>query len=432
MGLVLIINSDPRVRKKVKKTFEQNSLSGYGVKIISREERALESLNYDLPEVVVINCEDRRLDYRRIISEARKDAWIHSFGIIGLYDAKQQKEQEIADEFRDLNLLVMLDQSRIASHLVKSVAIIVENRQLIFQRELASHLSYHTSGSFSIENDPLAVPIYAGIAATNLVQQSYIDPEKKYNLQVALSELMINAIEHGNCNITYEEKSREMGQGKTVVDMILERCEDPRVASRRVKFEWESDPDRSTFVITDEGRGFDVERVRNQVAEQDRLHPHGRGIAMAEGLCESLEYNEAGNQVTMVVAHEEYAEKRAPEGFSGEETVWAREGQVIFREGERGDFLYYIASGQFVVSHRGKEVGRLTPADVFMGEMSFLLNNKRSATVIALGEGKLLRISRRSFVQAMKQYPHYGIFLSKLLANKLARSNERKLVSSSF
>jgi PleD family two-component response regulator len=99
MGLVLIINSDPRVRKKVKKTFEQNSLSGYGVKIISREERALESLNYDLPEVVVINCEDRRLDYRRIISEARKDAWIHSFGIIGLYDAKQQKEQEIADEF---------------------------------------------------------------------------------------------------------------------------------------------------------------------------------------------------------------------------------------------------------------------------------------------------------------------------------------------
>jgi hypothetical protein len=32
----------------------------------------------------------------------------------------------------------------------------------------------------------------------------------------------------------------------------------------------------------------------------------------------------------------------------------------------------------------------------------------------------------------MKQYPHYGIFLSKLLANKLARSNERKLVSSSF
>jgi hypothetical protein len=249
---------------------------------------------------------------------------------------------------------------------------------------------------------------------------------------VAIAELMINAIEHGNCNITYEEKSREMEEGKSVVDMILERCEDPEIAARRVKFEWESEPDRSTFVIEDEGPGFEVSQIREQVAEQDLLHPHGRGIAMAEGLCEHLEYNEKGNRVTMVVAHEENAEKRAPEGFSGEETVHTSEGQVVFREGERGDFLYYIASGHFVVSHKDKEVGRLTPADVFMGEMSFLLNNKRSATVIAQDEGKLVRISRRSFVQAMKQYPHYGIFLSKLLASKLARSNERKLVSSSF
>jgi anti-sigma regulatory factor (Ser/Thr protein kinase) len=432
MGLVLIINSDPGIRGKIKKAFERGSLAGYSVKIISKEERALESLNYDLPEVVAVNCADPNLDYRSIIAEARKDAWIHSFGIIGLYNSRSQKEQEIADEFRDLNLLVMLDQSRILSHLVKSVRIIVENRQLIFQRELASHLSYRTSGSFTIENDPLAVPIYAGIAATNLVQQGYIDPEEKYHLQLALSELLINGIEHGNCNISYDEKSKALARGKSVVDMILERCQSPEVAARKVKFEWESEPDRSTFVIRDEGEGFDVEKIRGKVDSQDRLHSHGRGMTMAEGLSESLEYNEEGNEVTMVVAHADYAEKQAPVGFSEDETLHTREGQVVFREGERGDFLYYIASGQFVVSHRGKEVGRLAPADVFMGEMSFLLNNKRSATVIALGEGKLVRISRRSFVQAMKQYPHYGIFLSKLLASKLARSNERKLVSSSF
>jgi CRP-like cAMP-binding protein len=58
-----------------------------------------------------------------------------------------------------------------------------------------------------------------------------------------------------------------------------------------------------------------------------------------------------------------------------------------------------------------------------MGEMSFLLNHRRSASVVAEDSGKLIRISRKSFVQAMKNYPHYGIFLSKLLAQKLARSN---------
>ncbi|MFW5710773.1 MAG: hypothetical protein ACOCZA_02385, partial [Spirochaetota bacterium] len=46
-----------------------------------------------------------------------------------------------------------------------------------------------------------------------------------------------------------------------------------------------------------------------------------------------------------------------------------------------------------------------------------------SATVTADKTGKLVRVSRKSFVQAMKNYPHYGIFLSKLLAHKLTRSN---------
>jgi CRP-like cAMP-binding protein len=58
-----------------------------------------------------------------------------------------------------------------------------------------------------------------------------------------------------------------------------------------------------------------------------------------------------------------------------------------------------------------------------MGEMSFLLNNRRSATVIADTEGKLVKITRRSFVSVIKDYPHYGIFLSKLLARKLVRAN---------
>ena len=67
----------------------------------------------------------------------------------------------------------------------------------------------------------------------------------------------------------------------------------------------------------------------------------------------------------------------------------------------------------------------LTPADIFMGEMSFLLNNRRSATVRAEGEGRLVKIPRKSFVAVIKNYPHYGLFLSKLLARKIARANVR-------
>ena len=423
MGLVLLINSESSIRGDVKESFERRKPSGYSVKMISNTERALESLNFDLPEVVILNCNDPVFHYRELIEEVKKDAWLHSFGIIGLFDSDSQDEKEIARDFGRLNLLVMLDKSRIVSHLSKSISIIIENRQLIFQRELSTQLSDFSSGSFELDNDPLAVPIYAGIAVTNLVQQGNYDPNSKYNLQLALSELLINAIEHGNCGINYEEKNAELNKGKSVVDLILEKCQDPSIAAKKIYFEWESRRDFSSFIIRDEGEGFDVQKVRKQVETQDELCPHGRGIRMAEYFSQNLRYNQKGNQVTLTVEHEKSSNRGTPEGFASDEVLYPKPGDVVFREGEKGDFLYYISSGHFTVLHAGKRVGELSPADVFMGEMSFLMNNRRSASVVTAEHGKLIRVSRKSFVQAMKRYPHYGIFLSKLLAHKLARSN---------
>jgi CRP-like cAMP-binding protein len=62
---------------------------------------------------------------------------------------------------------------------------------------------------------------------------------------------------------------------------------------------------------------------------------------------------------------------------------------------------------------------------MFLGEMSFLLNDRRSATVISRGESSLIRISKNSFVNAIKENPHYGIFLARLLAQRLSKLNAR-------
>jgi len=86
-------------------------------------------------------------------------------------------------------------------------------------------------------------------------------------------------------------------------------------------------------------------------------------------------------------------------------------------------FLYYIVKGQYEVIHNGTAVSVLSPDDVFMGEMSFLLNNRRSATVRAAATGKLIEISKKAFVEAIKRKPHYAVFLSRLLAQRIQRLN---------
>jgi CRP-like cAMP-binding protein len=391
----------------------------------SGQEEIREFLAYDLPELVVINFSDPGLDIDWLISLIRDDKWILNFGILGLYSAGQDMEEDLLKRCKAINVLAMLDYQRLRSHLIKSLHIIEQNYQLIFQREFSRNLLDGASGSFTIENDILAIPIYAGIGATILAQRGLINPDNKMHLQLALGELIVNAVEHGNCGVTYEEKTMGMENGLSVVELVAQRCKDPLIRNKKVEFLWDIHPEESIFVIRDEGKGFDVRAYLQKIAAQDKLSLHGRGIRMASALSTELKYNAKGNQVTLVIKHDTLVEQEIPAGFSKEQVVNVKKGDIVLREDEPSDYLYYIVSGKYSVFHNLKQVGTLSPQDIFMGEIAFLLNQRRSASVRAESTGKLILLTRKTFISIIREYPHYGIFLSKLLAKRLVRSNDQ-------
>jgi CRP-like cAMP-binding protein len=146
---------------------------------------------------------------------------------------------------------------------------------------------------------------------------------------------------------------------------------------------------------------------------------------MAAGLSHELKYNPKGNQVALVLKHDLTVENEVPVGFSREQIVNVKKGDTVLREGEPSDYLYYISSGTYAIYHNEKQVGTLSAQDIFMGEMAFLLNQRRSATVKATSSGKLILLTQKNFINVIREYPHYGIFLSTLLAKRLVRSNEQ-------
>jgi anti-sigma regulatory factor (Ser/Thr protein kinase) len=281
------------------------------------------------------------------------------------------------------------------------------------------------SGSFTIDNDIVAVPLYAGIGATILSQRGVINPDSKMHLQLALAELIVNAIEHGNCGISYDEKTKALDEGISAMDLIAQKCRDPVIQAKKVSFLWEIKAGRSIFIIHDQGEGFDVKAHLEKVAHQDKYSLHGRGIRMAASLSTELKYNAKGNQVALIIKHDDSVEHEVPVGFSKEQIVTVKTGDTVIKEGDPSDYLYYISSGTYDVYHKDVKVGFLSPQDIFMGEMSFLLNQHRSATIKAASPGKLILLTQKALVNVIREYPHYGIFLSKLLAKRLVRSNDR-------
>jgi CRP-like cAMP-binding protein len=75
-------------------------------------------------------------------------------------------------------------------------------------------------------------------------------------------------------------------------------------------------------------------------------------------------------------------------------------GEAVIREGDEGDYYYVVESGRFQVERLvgGAKVvlAELKSGDAF-GEEALVSEAKRNATVIALGDGELLRLDRKDF-----------------------------------
>jgi CheY-like chemotaxis protein len=117
---------------------------------------------------------------------------------------------------------------------------------------------------------------------------------------IGLSELLVNAVEHGNLEISYAHKS-ELKAGDAWEQEIARRLADPRYADREVEVEFRRDADALRVCITDQGQGFDWNAYLDMAP--DRVFDnHGRGIAMARMLSfDRLEYRGRGNQVEATV-----------------------------------------------------------------------------------------------------------------------------------
>jgi hypothetical protein len=381
----------------------------------------IEFMKYELPDIKVFYFSDKNIDCLRILEEVRKDPWLHYGGIIGIHDTKEDREQ--FESMKDANIVALLRKRELPTDFPRLLRIIRQNKQILFQRGIQQHLIKDISGAFIINNDPLDITTYTNLITNYLYNANLIGSEEREGLHVALLELLINGIEHGNCRISYDEKTAWLQNGGNIMDLIREKNKIPAIAERKIYFSYKISPERSTFTIKDEGSGFDW-RSRLAAREADP-GLHGMGIRMAGLYVDTLSYNDRGNEVTFSISHRKAESNVIPKIFERAEEVRYKDGERVCSEGEESDALYYIVSGTLYVYSKGKLVSALTPDDIFMGEMSFLLSNRRSATVVAKGDTVLIRISKQDFVNMIKENPHYGIFLARLLAQRLARLNSR-------
>jgi anti-sigma regulatory factor (Ser/Thr protein kinase)/PAS domain-containing protein len=153
--------------------------------------------------------------------------------------------------------------------------------------------------NFYISNYIMAAEDVTQRVTRNL--KKYIDMKQVHLIRIALRELVINAIEHGNLNISFEEKSEAI-MNDSYFALIAARRLDPRYRDRKVQIEYSLNPVKVVYRITDEGEGFDHMALFHNHSRDanEQLLAHGRGISLARTIFDSVTFNEKGNQVTLL------------------------------------------------------------------------------------------------------------------------------------
>lgn len=113
---------------------------------------------------------------------------------------------------------------------------------------------------------------------------------------IGIKELLLNAVEHGNLGITYEEK-KALRLADGWEEEIARRAALPQNRHKVVRIALERGGGLVALTITDEGSGFDW-RGYLDLDHRRAFDPNGRGIAMARMISfASMEYRGCGNEV---------------------------------------------------------------------------------------------------------------------------------------
>jgi len=102
-------------------------------------------------------------------------------------------------------------------------------------------------------------------------------------------------------------------------------------------------------------------------------------------------------------------------------------GEDIVKQGEKGDCMYIIQSGQVEVL---KEIDGITvrlavrKEGEFFGEMALFEQEVRMATVRALGTARILTIDKKNFLRRIHQDPSLAYHLIKKMSARIRQLSE--------
>jgi CRP-like cAMP-binding protein len=102
------------------------------------------------------------------------------------------------------------------------------------------------------------------------------------------------------------------------------------------------------------------------------------------------------------------------------------DGEDIVRQGDLGDCMFVVQSGRVEVlqaTSAGEQHLAFLETGDFFGEMAVFEKEKRSATVRASGEARVLKVDKKTLLRRIKEDPLLAVSLLQTMSHRIRDLN---------
>jgi CheY-like chemotaxis protein len=253
---------------------------------------ALDVMAREEPDVVLTDLKMPEMDGLQLVEQIRNN---HRSVPVILMTAYGSEDTAIAALKAGATSYV--PKKTLKQELADALLIVLSAVEARKHREQVRGLLRKSESFFELGVDPDAPAAVVSYLEHDLAELNFCDASGLFQVNAALSEALSNAVDHGNLEL--DSALRESHDG-SYYRLGSERRHQEPYSDRRVFIEAIVSPDRATYVIRDEGPGFDTTKLPNPKDPENMLKAGGRGVMLIRTFMDEVRFNDAGNEITMV------------------------------------------------------------------------------------------------------------------------------------
>lgn len=253
--------------------------------------QALEMIASERPDVVLTDLQMSEVNGLELVRQVRRN---HPGLPVILMTA--HGSEEVAVQALQAGAASYLPKKILRRNLGDVLRNVMASIDAAEERELARELLEESEARFVLGYKPSSSRALIRYLQGDLKRVNFCGEASLLQVCTALAEAVANAIEHGNLEL--DSKLRE-SEDSAYRKLGRQRASRPPYHDRRVRVTARLTGEAATYVVRDEGQGFDPATLPDPTDPANLLRASGRGIMLIRTFMDEVTFNATGTRITM-------------------------------------------------------------------------------------------------------------------------------------